>query len=153
VQIVETASLAEVEPPDYTYVHGLQKQVAGGRISSLQLESVIYAFEKVRMIVGLLVFLRIAKIVVLPGLWKLPLDARGCMLSLSYSCSHAPRKDKADGSSVLRSILRRAAHNVCHEILKITLLLQFENAPRLSNGSRQGYFIGRLKPHICLEIP
>ncbi|GAQ77984.1 protein with Helicase_C domain [Klebsormidium nitens] len=62
--VVETASLAEVVPPDFTYKHGLQKQVSEGSISSLQLESVIYAFEK------------------------------------------------------------------------------FENAPRLANGDRQGYFIG-----------
>lgn len=45
--MVETASLAEVVPPDFTYKHGLQKQVSEGSISSLQLESVIYAFEKV----------------------------------------------------------------------------------------------------------
>jgi hypothetical protein len=67
VQIVETTSLAEVEPPDFTYVHGLQKQVAEGRISSLQLESVVYAFEKVRDIVRLLMSLRTAKSVAL--LW------------------------------------------------------------------------------------
>ncbi|KAG2496515.1 hypothetical protein HYH03_005339 [Edaphochlamys debaryana] len=44
--IVETASLASVAPPDITYQHHLQDNVAGGSLSNAQLETVLYAFQR-----------------------------------------------------------------------------------------------------------
>eukprot|EP00873_Tetraselmis_striata_P001668 jgi/Tetstr1/421932/TSEL_012831.t1 len=47
--IVETSSLAAVQPPDPVYTHHLQDIVAQGRISSAQLETVIYANMRFHM--------------------------------------------------------------------------------------------------------
>ena len=44
--VVESASLAAVEPPDVTYRHALRDVVSLGKLSSLQLESVIYASQR-----------------------------------------------------------------------------------------------------------
>lgn len=44
--VVETASLAAVEPPDITYQLHLQEQIDKGLLSSLQLESIVYASQR-----------------------------------------------------------------------------------------------------------
>lgn len=46
--IVETASLAGVTPPDLSYNHHLDEDVRAGRISSAQLETVMYAMMRFR---------------------------------------------------------------------------------------------------------
>ncbi|GFR48197.1 hypothetical protein Agub_g10014, partial [Astrephomene gubernaculifera] len=44
--IVETASLASVKPPDISYQHHLQANVAANQLSNAQLETVLYAFQR-----------------------------------------------------------------------------------------------------------
>lgn len=44
--VVETASLAAVEPPDVTYELHLEDQVEEGTLSGLQLESIVYACQR-----------------------------------------------------------------------------------------------------------
>lgn len=44
--VVETASLASVEPPDITYQLHLDDLVASGGLSALQLESIVYACQR-----------------------------------------------------------------------------------------------------------
>lgn len=44
--VVETASLASVEPPDITYELHLDDLVASGGLSALQLESIVYACQR-----------------------------------------------------------------------------------------------------------
>lgn len=44
--VVETASLAAVEPPEITYQLHLQKQIDEGLLSALQLESIVYASQR-----------------------------------------------------------------------------------------------------------
>ena len=44
--VVETASLAAVEPPDVTYELHLDDVVAAGLLSGLQLESIVYACQR-----------------------------------------------------------------------------------------------------------
>ncbi len=44
--VVETASLAAVEPPDVTYELHLDDQVEDGTLSGLQLESIVYACQR-----------------------------------------------------------------------------------------------------------
>ena len=43
---VETASLAAVEPPDITYQLHIQDLVDEGKLSGLQLESIVYACQR-----------------------------------------------------------------------------------------------------------
>ncbi len=43
---VETASLAAVEPPDITYQLNIQDLVDEGKLSGLQLESIVYACQR-----------------------------------------------------------------------------------------------------------
>jgi len=44
--VVETASLAAVEPPDVTYELHLDEQIENGTLSGLQLESIVYACQR-----------------------------------------------------------------------------------------------------------
>ena len=44
--MVETASLAAVEPPDVTYEPRLEDQIEDGTLSGLQLESIVYACQR-----------------------------------------------------------------------------------------------------------
>ncbi len=44
--VVETASLAAVEPPDVTYELHLDDQIEDGTLSGLQLESIVYACQR-----------------------------------------------------------------------------------------------------------
>ena len=44
--VVETASLAAVEPPDVTYEPRLEDQIEDGTLSGLQLESIVYACQR-----------------------------------------------------------------------------------------------------------
>ena len=44
--VVETSTLAAVSPPLPTYQHHLQDAVASGALSNLQIESIIYAFQR-----------------------------------------------------------------------------------------------------------
>ena len=44
--VVETASLAAVEPPEITYQLHLQEQIDEGLLSALQLESIVYASQR-----------------------------------------------------------------------------------------------------------
>jgi P-loop containing NTP hydrolase pore-1 len=44
--VVETASLASVEPPDISYRLQLDDLVASGGLSALQLESIVYACQR-----------------------------------------------------------------------------------------------------------
>lgn len=44
--VVETASLASVEPPDISYTLQLDDLVASGGLSALQLESIVYACQR-----------------------------------------------------------------------------------------------------------
>jgi hypothetical protein len=44
--IVETTTLARTDPPDPTYTHHLQDAVSQGSLSSLQIETVIYACQR-----------------------------------------------------------------------------------------------------------
>lgn len=44
--VVETASLAAVEPPDITYQLKAQQLVESGTLSALQLESIVYACQR-----------------------------------------------------------------------------------------------------------
>lgn len=45
--VVETASLAAVDPPDISYTLAAQEElVTGGRVSALQLEAVVYACQR-----------------------------------------------------------------------------------------------------------
>lgn len=44
--MVETASLAAVEPPDVTYELHLDDQIEEGTLSGLQLESIVYACQR-----------------------------------------------------------------------------------------------------------
>ncbi|KAK3282320.1 hypothetical protein CYMTET_9945 [Cymbomonas tetramitiformis] len=44
--VIESSSLASIEPPDIWYHHHLQDIVAAGTLSGLQLESVVYAFQR-----------------------------------------------------------------------------------------------------------
>ena len=44
--VVETASLAAVEPPDVTYQPHIEDAIQAGLLSGLQLESIVYACQR-----------------------------------------------------------------------------------------------------------
>lgn len=44
--VKETASLAAVEPPNVTYTLAIQELIDSGRLSGLQLESIVYACQR-----------------------------------------------------------------------------------------------------------
>ena len=49
---MESSSLASVQPPDITYELAMQDVIDRGHLSSLQLESIVYACQRHRLSLG-----------------------------------------------------------------------------------------------------